>query len=238
MQHFISDLHLCPEQAETARAFQAYLRGPATGASDLWILGDLFEYWTGDDDLSSPFHAEMTAALAELAGTGTQLHVMVGNRDFLLGQAFARAAAAELVAEPVCISLMGETTVLMHGDALCTDDVAYQQFRTMVRNPAWQAQFLAQPQAVRHKLAADLRAKSEMGKQEKADDIMDVNAAAVAAAFDAHAASRMIHGHTHRPARHALTVNGLLRERWVLADWHGQANWLQVDSSGWALRSL
>lgn len=238
MQHFISDLHLCPEQAETARAFQAYLRGPATGASDLWILGDLFEYWTGDDDLSSPFHAEMTAALAELAGTGTQLHVMVGNRDFLLGQAFARAAAAELVAEPVCISLMGETTVLMHGDALCTDDVAYQQFRSMVRNPAWQAQFLAQPQAVRHKLAADLRAKSEMGKQEKADDIMDVNAAAVAAAFDAHAASRMIHGHTHRPARHALTVNGLPRERWVLADWHGQANWLQVDSSGWALRSL
>lgn len=238
MQHFISDLHLCPEQAETARAFQAYLRGPATGASDLWILGDLFEYWTGDDDLSSPFHAEMTAALAELAGTGTQLHVMVGNRDFLLGQAFARAAAAELVAEPVCISLMGETTVLMHGDSLCTDDVAYQQFRTMVRNPAWQAQFLAQPQAVRHKLAADLRAKSEMGKQEKADDIMDVNAAAVAAAFDAHAASRMIHGHTHRPARHALTVNGLPRERWVLADWHGQANWLQVDSSGWGLRSL
>lgn len=238
MQHFISDLHLCPEQAETARAFQAYLRGPATGASDLWVLGDLFEYWTGDDDLSSPFHAEMTAALAELAGTGTQLHVMVGNRDFLLGQAFARAAAAELVAEPVCISLMGETTVLMHGDSLCTDDVAYQQFRTMVRSPAWQAQFLAQPQAVRHKLAADLRAKSEMGKQEKADDIMDVNAATVAAAFDAHAASRMIHGHTHRPARHALTVNGLPRERWVLADWHGQANWLQVDSSGWGLRSL
>lgn len=238
MQHFISDLHLCPEQAETARAFQAYLRGPATGASDLWILGDLFEYWTGDDDLSSPFHAEMTAALAELAGTGTQLHVMVGNRDFLLGQTFALAAAAELVAEPVCISLMGETTVLMHGDSLCTDDVAYQQFRTMVRNPAWQAQFLAQPQVVRHKLAADLRAKSEMGKQEKADDIMDVNAEAVAAAFDAHAASRMIHGHTHRPARHALTVNGLPRERWVLADWHGQANWLQVDSSGWGLRSL
>lgn len=238
MQHFISDLHLCPEQAETARAFQAYLRGPAADASELWILGDLFEYWTGDDDLSSPFHAEMTAALAALAGTGTQVHVLVGNRDFLLGQAFARAAAAELVAEPVCISLMGETTVLMHGDALCTDDVAYQQFRAMVRNPAWQAQFLAQPQAVRHKLAADLRAKSEMGKQEKADDIMDVNAAAVAAAFDAHAASRMIHGHTHRPARHTLTVNGLPRERWVLADWHGQANWLQVDSSGWAVRSL
>ena len=238
MQHFISDLHLCPEQAETAQAFQAYLRGPAADASDLWILGDLFEYWTGDDDLSSPFHAEMTAAIAALAGTGTQVHVLVGNRDFLLGQTFAGAAAAELVAEPVCIKLMGEMTVLMHGDALCTDDVAYQQFRALVRNPAWQAQFLAQPQAVRHKIAADLRAKSEMGKQEKADDIMDVNAAAVAAAFDAHAASRMIHGHTHRPARHTLTVSGLPRERWVLADWHGRANWLQVDRSGWALRSL
>ncbi|MBK9394751.1 MAG: UDP-2,3-diacylglucosamine diphosphatase [Uliginosibacterium sp.] len=238
MQHFISDLHLCPEQPETARAFQAYLHGPAADASDLWILGDLFEYWTGDDDLSSPFHTEMTSALAALAAKGTRIHVLVGNRDFLLGPLFADAARAELVSEPVVISLEGETTILMHGDSLCTDDLAYQQFRAMVRNPAWQTKFLAQPQALRHQIAADLRARSEMGKQEKAAEIMDVNQASVTATFEKYGASRMIHGHTHRPACHKLVVGDLARERWVLSDWHGRASWLQVDQSGWKAKVL
>lgn len=238
MQHFISDLHLNPTQPETAKAFVAYLQGPAKQAQTLWILGDLFEYWTGDEDIAHPFHTEMVAAIAALSATGTQVRVVVGNRDFLMGQAFAKAAGAELVAEPISIDLYGKRAVLLHGDILCTDDVAYQQFRAMVRNPAWQTQFLAQPVAVRHKLAAELRAKSEMGKQEKSSEIMDVNAAAVEAYFKTHNASLMIHGHTHRPATHQVNVDGQSCERWVLSDWHGKATWLEASEQGLQARTL
>jgi len=232
MQQFISDLHLSPERPETANAFLQFLQGPARSAKVLWILGDLFEYWAGDEDIAAPFHTEMVDAISALSTAGTAVRVIVGNRDFLLGNHFAEKAKAELVAEPINIDLHGVATVLLHGDALCTDDLPYQQFRAMVRNPAWQAQFLAQPLAVRHKIAADLRARSEMGKQEKSAEIMDVNEASVAACFMNHNAVRMIHGHTHRPACHRSIISGIDRERWVLADWHGQATWLESSEKG------
>jgi len=227
--HFISDLHLSPETPATTEAFLAFLSGEARKGQALWILGDLFEYWTGDDDLGDPFNARIADALAALTASGVQTRLIVGNRDFLLGAAFSERTGAAIVSETHALQLGDTSAILLHGDSLCTDDLAYQQFRSMVRNPAWQAQFRAQPLEVRHKIAADLRAKSEMAKQDKAMDIMDVNAAAVEQAFRDSGARLMIHGHTHRPATHALKVDGQARTRAVLPDWHGQACGLRWD---------
>jgi UDP-2,3-diacylglucosamine hydrolase len=221
--NFISDLHLNPAEPATAQAFLDFLAGPARDADALWILGDLFEYWAGDDDLGGTFNSDIAEALHGLVSSGVTTKLIVGNRDFLLGPRFTHETGVEIVGEPLYLSLGDKQCVLLHGDALCTDDVAYQQFRQMVRNPAWQAQFLAQSLAVRHKIAADLRAKSEMSKQDKALEIMDVNVDAVAQVFRDSGASMMIHGHTHRPAKHELNVDGATCLRYVLPDWHGNA---------------
>ncbi|MFA9441476.1 UDP-2,3-diacylglucosamine diphosphatase [Uliginosibacterium sp. sgz301328] len=231
MIRFISDLHLNPAEPATTDAFLRFLDGPAHECETLWILGDLFEYWAGDDDLENPFNAQMADALRAVADSGVDIRVIVGNRDFLLGPVFAERAGVSIVAEPYPIELGGTPAILMHGDSLCTDDLPYMQFRAMVRNPAWQAQFLAQPLAVRRKIAEDLRAKSEMAKQEKDVGIMDVNAGAVERAFHDSGAAVLIHGHTHRPARHELNVDGRACQRWVLADWHGKAQWLEWNGS-------
>jgi UDP-2,3-diacylglucosamine hydrolase len=227
--YFISDLHLNPAEPATTDAFLAFLAGPARDADALWILGDLFEYWAGDDDLGGAFNARIAEALHELTSSGVTTKLIVGNRDFLLGDDFAQRTGVEIVGEPMRIVLGDKHCVLLHGDVLCTDDVAYQQFRQMVRNPAWQAQFLAQPLAVRHKIAEELRAKSEMSKQDKALEIMDVNAEAVEDSFRRTGASLMIHGHTHRPATHELNVDGVACVRHVLPDWHGHACGLRWD---------
>jgi UDP-2,3-diacylglucosamine hydrolase len=229
MIHFISDLHLNPAEPATVEAFLGFLAGTARQADGLWILGDLFEYWAGDDDLEAPFNAGIADALRALTLDGVTTHLIRGNRDFLLGSAFAERTGAVMVAEPHTVMLGAQRCVLMHGDALCSDDVAYQQFRSMVREPEWQAQFLAQPLAVRHRIAADLRAKSEVSKQGKAMDIMDVNQGAVIETFARSAAALMIHGHTHRPARHLLEVDGRTCQRFVLPDWHGRACGLSWD---------
>jgi len=226
MIHFISDLHLNPAEPATTDAFLGFLAGPARDAETLWILGDLFEYWAGDDDLASPFNAGIADALHDLVAKGVSARLIVGNRDFLLGKTFTQRSGVEIVSEPICISFGNQSCVLLHGDALCTDDVAYQQFRLMVRNPAWQAQFLAQPLLARHRIAEDLRAKSEVSKQGKTPEIMDVNADAVAQAFRDSGTNLMIHGHTHRPATHSLNVDGVARQRYVLPDWHGRASGL------------
>lgn len=238
MQLFISDLHLCTTRPETTAAYRRFVRGPAQSAQTLWILGDFFEYWAGDDDLETAFNAEIAADLRQLTAKGVSVRMLPGNRDFLLGAAFTQHTGVVIDTEPVCVEVAGEATLLLHGDSLCTDDLAYQQFRAMVRNPQWQAQFLAQPLAVRKKIAEDLRARSEMSKQDKAQEIMDVNPQAVVDCFATHQVRRLIHGHTHRPARHEHRVAGQTCERWVLADWHADAVWLQADAHGISERRL
>ena len=230
--HFISDLHLSADRPALTALFERYLAGPARAASRLYILGDLFEYWAGDDDLDDPLGAGVASQLAALADAGTQVFFMPGNRDFLIGADFASRARLTLLPDPTPISLDGQPALLCHGDSLCTDDLAYQAFRQQVRNPAWQAQFLTQPLAVRKQIIAGVRMKSEEAKSEKAAAIMDVNADAVAALLREHGFPRLIHGHTHRPAVHDLG-NG--RRRIVLGDWPRAASWLRVEGEGGTL---
>ncbi len=217
--HFISDLHLSADRPALTAVFERYLDGPARAAARLYILGDLFEYWAGDDDLDDPLGTRVAARLAALADTGCAVFFMPGNRDFLLGADFARRARLEILAEPTLIALGNHAALLCHGDSLCTDDLAYQAFRQQVRNPAWQAQFLAQPLAARKEIIAGVRMKSEEAKSGKAAAIMDVNADAVATLLRTYAFPRLIHGHTHRPADHRVEVDGHACERLVLADW-------------------
>ncbi len=235
---FISDLHLTAERPATNDRFFRFLSSAAAGVAELYILGDFFEAWVGDDALADPLHAEVAAALRALSARGVRVHLMHGNRDFLLAEAFCRASGAELLPEPFIADLYGQPTLLMHGDALCTDDVDYQHFRRMVRDPAWQVAFLRRPLAEREALARELRNRSEQIKGDKRPEIMDVNAEAVAAAFRRHGVQRMIHGHTHRPARHGLVVDGVACERWVLPDWYETGGYLACDATGCRLVML
>lgn len=220
--HFISDLHLCADRPALTAVFERYLAGPARAAARLYILGDLFEYWAGDDDLDDPLNTHVAGLLANLAESGCQVFFMPGNRDFLIGADFAARARLQLLAEPARIELGNEAVLLCHGDSLCTDDLAYQAFRSQVRNPAWQAQFLGQPLAVRKQVIAGVRMKSEEAKSEKAAAIMDVNAEAVIALLREHGVHQLIHGHTHRPADHQVDVDGSPGQRRVLADWRDE----------------
>jgi UDP-2,3-diacylglucosamine hydrolase len=219
VQLFISDLHLSPEAPGVLAAFERFITGPARQADSLYILGDLFDYWAGDDALAEPFNAAVCAHLSALAGSGVAVFFLRGNRDFLVGGDFARASGLTLLDEPTIIEAAERRTLLLHGDTLCTDDVAYQTFRNTVRDPRWQAQFLAQDLAARERLIQGLRQTSEQEKQHKPAEIMDVNAAAVEAVMRAQGVEWLIHGHTHRPARHVLDIDGKPGERWVLADW-------------------
>ena len=230
---FISDLHLCEEEPATAAAFCDFLAVAASEARSLFILGDLFEYWAGDDDVDDPFNQRICAAVRALGAAGTQIYFMSGNRDLLAGAGFAAASGAQLLSDPSVVRLgdgaNAPTVLLAHGDALCTDDTAYQAYRQQVRDPAWQAGFLAQPLAERKAFIAALRQHSEASKAVKSMDIMDVNPAAVAYLLHQHGCAVLVHGHTHRPARHTLVVDGRDCVRWVLADWHGEARWLACD---------
>jgi UDP-2,3-diacylglucosamine hydrolase len=234
----ISDLHLSSTRPEINRAFFEFLRRRAAQARDLWILGDLFEYWVGDDDLEDPFNAKVVAALAELARGGTRVRVMHGNRDFLMGPGFEKASGAELVADPLLVDLYGTKTLLTHGDQLCTDDRDYMAFRAQVRSPAWQKEFLAQPLAARRKQVEGLRAQSETAKSQKPAELMDVNKGAVEALLRERGYPRLIHGHTHRPARHEHRVDGYVCERWVLTDWYESGGVLACDGDGCRMEKL
>lgn len=229
---FVSDLHLKPETPQLAAILAALLRGPATEADGLYVLGDLFEAWPGDDDLGDPFNAPIVESFAQLAARGVPLFFQHGNRDFLLGEAFATATGGTLLPEEIVVDLAGTPTLLLHGDQLCTDDVAYQQFRAQVRSPLWQRQLLAQPLPARKALARQLREGSDLAKSGKSMAIVDVNAESVADAFRRHGVVRMIHGHTHRPDRHRHQVDGVQRERIVLADWRTDGAYLSVDAGG------
>ncbi len=239
---FISDLHLDPSRPEITRLFGEFLDGEARGAEALYILGDLFEAWVGDDDPSETgaFVAERLKALSD---SGVPVAFMHGNRDFLLGEDYARRADMALLGDPTRIELNGKPVLLMHGDTLCTDDVAYQQFRAQTRDPAWQAQFLLQPLAARLAFAQQARAASQtrQGELREAgtmETITDVSPAAVAAAFAEHDVDTIIHGHTHRPAVHELEIDGRPRRRIVLGDWYEQGSVLRASSQGFELSAL
>ena len=228
---FISDTHLCPTRPAINQVFFDFLRGPAAQAQALYILGDLFEYWAGDDD-DDPFNASVLMGLLELADRGVALYLMHGNRDFLIGKRFVSACRAKLLPDATMVDLYGTPTLLMHGDTLCTDDVRYLEFRAKVRSPEWQQQFLAQTLAQRKQVIADLRRENAAEKKLKTEEIMDATAAGIEAALRAHAYPRLIHGHTHRPALHQHLVDGNKCERWVLADWYTSGSYLHCDNTG------
>lgn len=224
---FISDLHLHESRPLITRAFFHFLHTHAAHANSLYILGDFFDAWVGDDD-DSALPQDVARELLSLKQKGVTIYFQHGNRDFLLGDAYAKKAGMTLLPESVVIDLYGTPTLLLHGDTLCTADKDYQQFRTMVRSSQWQQQILAQPLAARRALAVQLREKSQSMNTMKAEDIMDVTPAEVVAQMEQAQVTRLIHGHTHRPAHHTLTVNGKAAERIVLGDWH---------SHGWSIRA-
>lgn len=234
---FISDLHLDDSRPETTALLQNFLDDETSDADALYILGDLFEFWLGDD-VPSKCSVEVAAAISRLADRGLPCYFMHGNRDFLLKEAYAKSAGMTLLPGEHVAELYGERVLLMHGDSLCTDDLPYQQFRAMVRNPAWQQGFLARPPQERLQIALQARDASAEHKDNVEMAIMDVNPDEVVAAFERHDVLRMIHGHTHRPATHDLEVNGHAAQRIVLGDWYTQASVLRVGPSNYELSAL
>ena len=230
---FISDLHLAPERPAVTRAFLSFLSDRAGNAESLYILGDLFEAWIGDDDPSA-MAAEVQDALRNLSDSGVNLFIQQGNRDFLLGKRFIKRCGAVLLGDEHIIEYAGHRALAMHGDSLCTDDIDYQRFRRKARNPIYKWCLSHLPLKRRQKLATDWRAKSMAANSNKASAIMDVNAQAVATVMDNHGVEVLIHGHTHRPNRHALASG----ERIVLGDWHDLGWVLCLDDSGYNLESF
>jgi UDP-2,3-diacylglucosamine hydrolase len=227
-QVFISDLHLDAARPEITGQFFALLTSQCHGIEALYILGDLFEAWIGDDD-DSELALGVQQALAECSASGTRIFVQRGNRDFMLGVRFAEAIGAQLLPDYAVITCAGEPALLMHGDLLCTQDTAYQKFRTQVHNPAWQNQMLSQSLAARRAYAEQARQGSQVHQQQLKTDqqletITDVTPGEVLQTMQRYGVRRLIHGHTHRPARHALEINGQPAERIVLGDWYQQAS--------------
>lgn len=241
---FISDLHLDPARPAITELFLRFLREDAVDADALYILGDLFEAWIGDDT-PSPAADAVATALHALADRGVPLYFMPGNRDFLVGEDYARRAGFRILPDPSVIDLYGRPTLLLHGDLLCTDDTAYQAFRAQTRDPAFIAQFLSQPLPARIAFAQQARAASQARQSELKQDssaqfetITDVAPAEVEAWFARYGIDRMIHGHTHRPAVHALQVGEMACTRVVLGDWFEQGSVLRVDPDGMQLETL
>jgi len=225
---FVSDLHLTETRPQANEAFFSFIEGAARGAEALYILGDLFEYWIGDDDLADPFNAVVAGLLKGLSARGVRVFVMHGNRDFLIGHEFCRAAGATLLDDPAVVTAGGAPALLMHGDTLCTDDLDYQTWRRTARSAEWQRAFLGKPLDERRREILALRDRSRKVIQAKPADIMDVNEDAVEEALRRHAVRRLVHGHTHRPGRHAPRVDGRTCERWVLPDWYGPGGYLAI----------
>ncbi|TPW16477.1 MAG: UDP-2 3-diacylglucosamine hydrolase [Halothiobacillaceae bacterium] len=215
---FISDLHLSAKQPAIALLLETLLARSAGKVEAIYILGDLFDAWIGDD-CSPEFYPSTIAALQKTTTQGTPISLLHGNRDFLLGELFAQQCGITLLADPVVIDLYGQATLLSHGDALCTDDIEYQQFRAQVRHPATQKQFLALPPAERLKVASHYRSESQKRGAEKSQEIMDVNQTAVEAVMRQHHVHHLIHGHTHRPNLHHFELDGSPATRTVLGDW-------------------
>ena len=234
---FISDLHLEGDRPEIGQQFVDFLDGEARAADALYILGDLFESWVGDDD-PNPHYADMKAAIRALSDTGVPVYFMHGNRDFMIGDQFAEETGVKILPDPSPVTLYGNRVLLSHGDALCTDDAEYQRVRQMTRNPEWQAMMRAKPLAERLAFAADARAKSQQRNATLAEDIMDVNQQAVVATIAAHDVDILLHGHTHRPAIHTVEVDRGERKRIVLGDWYEQGSVLRWDENGYSLDEM
>jgi UDP-2,3-diacylglucosamine hydrolase len=234
---FISDLHIDASRPQITHQFLSFLRTEAGGADALYILGDLFESWVGDDD-ADPAQRETIAGLRELTARGVPCFVMHGNRDFLLGPQFCTMSGAALLPDPIVVTLYGEPVLVMHGDALCTDDRAYQRLRATVRDADWQRQFLGLSVAARRALAGAARAGSQAHTAAIEYAITDVNAGSVEAVLRAAGVGTLLHGHTHRPAVHSLQVDGRDCTRIVLGDWYSQGSVLRWDRDGPALAAL
>jgi len=232
---FVSDVHLDAGSPESQRQFLDFLRTEAASAGALYILGDLFETWVGDD---AKDNEPVLAALAELTGRGVACFLLHGNRDFLIGPRFCQRTGCRLLPDPVTMELGGEQVLLTHGDALCTDDHAYQELRTVVRDAAWQRRFLSLPLATRSLLADEARAGSRAHTARAKPVIMDVNSQAVEQAFRATRVRRMIHGHTHRPAVHDALIEGRPVQRIVLGAWYEQGSCLKYQDGRYELRTL
>lgn len=227
---FISDLHLKPEAPQTINTFTRLLQD-SKDAEAIYILGDFVEYWIGDDDEEHGLNVAF-AAIRNITDLGVPIYLMHGNRDFLIGPRFAEQCNITLLADPTIIDIYGEKALLMHGDTLCTDDIEYQKFRSMVRNPEWQAAFLEKPLEERRAIVHNLRETSRQATDDKTDSIMDVNQLSVSQAMQNHQAQLLIHGHTHRPARHAFVIDNKQYQRWVLGDWHKEAKILRFNEKG------
>ncbi|MDJ0087649.1 UDP-2,3-diacylglucosamine diphosphatase [Pantoea allii] len=225
---FIADLHLCQEEPAITAGFLHFLQREAPHCDALYILGDLFEAWIGDDD-PNPLHQQVAEALRAVP---VPLYFIHGNRDFLIGQRFARASGMTLLPEERVLTLYGHRLLIMHGDTLCTDDVGYLQFRAKVHNPWIQRLFLALPLFIRKRIAERMRANSKQANQHKSLKIMDVNQQAVVEAMLRQQVPLLIHGHTHRPAIHDLSLNGERAQRAVLGAWHSRGSMIQLDASG------
>ncbi len=229
---FISDLHLSEDRAEINRVFFRFMNGRARDASALFILGDLFDYWAGDDDCDAPLNAAVIDAIAGLAESGVRVSFIPGNRDFLVGDEFARRSQLTILPDPTKLDLFGTQTLLTHGDTLCTDDHEYMMFREQIRSDSWARDFLSKTLASRKAIIGGLRRQSEDEKRSKAAEIMDVNGDAVDNFLRIQGYPRLIHGHTHRAARHEHIVDGHTCERLVLPDWYQQGSALVCDVHG------
>lgn len=233
---FVSDLHLQASLPRTTEAFFDFLRH-AMKSQQLYLLGDIFEYWAGDDDMATPYNRRVVDAIRAVSDSGVKVFWMAGNRDFLGGADFARASGATILPDPFVATLAGRRLVLTHGDAQCTDDVGYMNFRAQVRTGDWQQQFLEMPLVQRKAIIDGMRQESRAAQSAKSRETMDVNAAAIATLFDSSATSLMIHGHTHRPARHQYGEGNASRVRYVLPDWDcegvsARGGWIALDSAG------
>ena len=234
---FISDLHLDPQRPAIIQLFLNFLQQQASGAEALYILGDLFEVWIGDDE-NSALGQTVSMALKVLGESGVPVYLLHGNRDFLLGNSFAAVSGIQLLPEAKVIDLYGTLTLVMHGDTLCTDDIEYQAFRSQVRAPEWRARILSLPLSQRRMMATQLRDTSQQALRKKAVDIMDVNGEAVVCAMRTHGVYRLIHGHTHRPNIHEWHLDGRVAQRIVLGDWYIQGSVLSCDVTGCRLLKL
>lgn len=228
---FVSDLHLAEDRPATTERFARFLAEAVPGADALYILGDLFEYWVGDDGLSLPFPAQV-AGLLRQGARAAPAFFMHGNRDFMVASRFCAETGIRLIDDPTVIDLYGARALLMHGDTLCTGDRAYLEFRAQVRDPAWQAAALARPLEERVAIAKGMRSRSEGAKGGKDEVIMDVAPEAVERVFAESGCALLIHGHTHRPARHEHEAGGRRCVRWVLPDWYGDGGWLEATPEG------
>jgi len=234
---FISDLHLEAGQPRIGEQFLSFLEGEARDAEALYILGDLFEVWLGDDD-PNPYYGQMKTALRKLVDAGVPVNFMHGNRDFSIGETFASETGVSILADPVVVKLYGQDVLLCHGDALCTDDVHYQQVRAMTRNPEWLAMMLAKTIEERIAYALQARQESIARGESMSDEIMDVNQEAVVALLTDHGVDTMLHGHTHRPAVHEVDLGDHKATRIVLGDWYDQGSVVRWDESGPRLETL